>query len=95
MKNACGLIVGTAALVWSFAPAGKNFFNPYSPPCVEREKVFEFTKKPAAKYLGADNYELTFAVKSNCDVTVGVIDEKGVVVRHFAHHAQETAPLGD
>jgi len=61
----------------------KEFPKPYTPPCVERENVFAFTEKPAVKSLGNDKFEITFAVKGNCDVTVGVIDEKGKVVRHL------------
>jgi len=63
--------------------AAEDFPKPYSPPCTERESVFEFTEKPVCKYLGDDKYEITFAVKGNCDVAVGLIDEKGVVVRHL------------
>lgn len=61
-----------------------DFPKPYSPPCMERENVFEFTEKPKVKGVGSDKYEITFAVKGNCDVTVGIVDEKGVVARHLA-----------
>jgi sugar lactone lactonase YvrE len=73
--------------------AAEDFPRPYSPPCVERENVFEFTAKPRCQYLGDDKYEITFAVKGFCDVTVGIVDPdpakelvqgRGVVVRHLA-----------
>ncbi|MBA4387330.1 MAG: hypothetical protein C0404_05070, partial [Verrucomicrobia bacterium] len=60
-----------------------DFPKPYSAPCVERENVFEFTEKPAVKTVGADRYEITFAVKGNCDVTVGIVDGEGKVARHL------------
>jgi hypothetical protein len=41
---------------------------------VERENVFEFTEKPVCKYLGDDKFEITFAVKGFCDVTVAIVD---------------------
>jgi hypothetical protein len=50
---------------------------------VERENVFAFTEKPRCRHLGDDKYEITFAVKGYCDVTVGLLDEKGAVVRHL------------
>ncbi len=69
------LVSGTTAADWS---------KPYSPPRVERENVFAFTEKPKVKLVAKDKYEITFAVKGSCDVTVGIVDEKGVVVRHVA-----------
>ncbi|MBA4387948.1 MAG: hypothetical protein C0404_08195 [Verrucomicrobia bacterium] len=62
---------------------GQIFPKPYSPPCVERENVFEFTEKPAVKVVGPDKYEITFAVRGNCDVTVGIVDSEGRVIRHI------------
>ncbi len=58
------------------------WWKPYSPPCVERENVFEFAEQPRVKNLGNDKYEITFAVASKggssdggyCDVTVAIID---------------------
>jgi hypothetical protein len=61
-----------------------SFPTPYSPPCTERENVFAFTRKPAVRLIAKDKYEITFAVKGNCDVTVGIVDGKGKVVRHLA-----------
>ena len=49
-----------------------------------REDVFSFTQKPTVKAIEKDKYEITFAVKGNCDVTVGIVDETGKVVRHLA-----------
>jgi hypothetical protein len=72
------------ALFYGLGFAAENFPKPYSPPCTERENVFEFTEKPRCRFVGDDKYEITFAVKGNCDVTVGIIDQKGVVVRHVA-----------
>jgi DNA-binding beta-propeller fold protein YncE len=59
-------------------------WKPYGPPCVEREDVFSFTQKPSVKLVGKDKYEIAFAVKGNCDVTVGIVDKDGKVVRHLA-----------
>jgi hypothetical protein len=73
--------------------AANDFPKPYSPPCVERENVFEFTEKPQCRFLGDDKYAITFAVKGRCDVTVAIVDPdpakelvkgRGVVVRHLA-----------
>ncbi len=83
------IVFGTGValfLVTSAAPSAgaEDFPKPYSAPCVERENVFAFTKKPTVKLVAKDRYEIAFAVKGNCDVTVGIVDEKGVVVRHVA-----------
>ena len=71
-------------LMLSVSAVAEEWWKPYSPPCTERENVFEFTEKPAVKVVGADKYEITFAVKGNCDVTVAVIDSSGRVARHLA-----------
>ncbi len=60
------------------------FPKPYDPQCTERENVFEFAKKPTINLVGKDRYEIAFAVKGYCDVTVDLIDNKGIVVRHVA-----------
>jgi hypothetical protein len=76
--------------------ADDAFPKPYSAPCVERENVFSFTAKPTVKNLGNDKYEIAFAVKGYCDVTVGIVDTNGVVVRHLASGvlgANAPAPL--
>lgn len=82
--------VALAAVPASFA---QEWWKPYSPPCTERENVFEFTEKPAVKLVGKDRYEITFAVKGYCDVTVAIVDPdptkelvkgRGIVVRHLA-----------
>jgi len=73
-------------------PDSTPWWKPYSAPCVERENVFEFTEKPAVKKAAQDLYEITFAVKGYCDVTVGIVDSsrdlsglgRGTVVRHLA-----------
>lgn len=57
--------------------------KPYSAPCTEREGVFAFTEKPAVKVVGKDKYEITFAVKGNCDVAVAIVDSDSKVVRHL------------
>ena len=78
-------MVATWLLAWGgIVSAADNFPKPYSPPCTERADVFEFTQKPEVKDLGNDRYEITFTVKGYCDVTVGILDEKGVVARHLA-----------
>ena len=82
MKRLASLIAVLAfSCVWCNA---EEFPKPYSPPCTERENVFAFTEKPAVKNLGNDKYEITFAVKGNCDVTAGLVDAAGIVVRHLA-----------
>ena len=63
--------------------SSQEWWKPYSPPCTERENVFAFTQKPKVKRVGKDKYEITFAVKGYCDVTVGIVDAKGKVVRHL------------
>jgi sugar lactone lactonase YvrE len=60
------------------------WWKPYGPDTVERENAFEFTEKPTVKYVGADLYEIAFAVKSFCDATIAVADAQGKVVRHVA-----------
>jgi hypothetical protein len=50
----------------------------------ERESVFEFTKPPVFRRVGQDRYEITFASRGNCDVTVGIVDGEGTLVRHLA-----------
>lgn len=67
----------------SAATSADEFPKPYSSPCVERENVFEFTERPTVKTVGLDRHEITFAVKGNCDVTVGVVDSTGKIVRHL------------
>ena len=63
--------------------AAEDFPKPYAPPCTERENVFEFVQKPKVTIVGKDKYAITFAVKGNCDVTAGMVDKKGKVVRHL------------
>ncbi|MFC1672210.1 hypothetical protein ACFL01_03645, partial [Planctomycetota bacterium] len=65
------------------AASAADFPKPYSGPCTERENVFEFAKKPTIKLVGKDKYEIAFAAKGNCDVTIDVVDDKGLVVRHM------------
>ena len=65
------------------ASAADAWHRPYDTHCTERENVFEFTKKPTVKTVGKDKHEITFAVKGYCDVTVGIIDGEGKVVRHL------------
>jgi hypothetical protein len=78
-----GLGVCFLGVVVSAAAFAAEEFKPYSPPCAERENVFEFTEKLTVKNLGDDKYEITFAVKGNCDVTVGIVDAEGKVIRHL------------
>ena len=81
-------IVGTVVFCFTVRMAGAvgepAWWKPYSPPCTERENVFAFTEKPSVKLVGKDRYEIAFAVKGNCDVTVGLVDGEGKVVRHLA-----------
>jgi hypothetical protein len=96
MRGETGILLGVTLLCCGVVLAANDFPNPYSPPCVERENVFEFTEKPVVKFLGDDKYEIAFAVKGRCDATVGIVDEKGVIVRHLASGvlgANAPAPL--
>ncbi len=63
--------------------AAVEFSKPYTTPRTERNNVFEFTQKPTVKFLGNDKYEIAFAVKAYCDVTVSIVDKPGTVVRHI------------
>ncbi len=54
-------------------PESTQWWKPYSPPCTERENVFEFTEKPSVKKVGKDRYEIAFAVKGYCDVTADLV----------------------
>lgn len=76
-----GFVQGTAAFG---SVAAADWRMPYSAPCVEREDVFQFAEKPIVRYLGDDRYEIKFAAAGSCDVTVGIVEEKGKVVRHLA-----------
>ncbi len=69
-------------MIWNSVEAADSK-NPRHPGTTERAQVFSFTQKPTARYLGDDRYEISFGVKGYCDVTVGVVDEKGAVVRHL------------
>lgn len=51
---------------------------------LKREEVFEFAKQPTFKNVGKDRYEISFASKGWCDVTVSIIDQEGKVIRHLA-----------
>jgi hypothetical protein len=81
---------GVFLILMTAAAAGEDFPKPYSAPCVERENVFAFTEKPAVKLVAKDRYEITFALKGLCDVTVGIVDpstgsgQAAKVVRHLA-----------
>jgi hypothetical protein len=85
-------LIAATLLVRVAVFGAEDFPKPYSPPCTERENVFEFTQKPQCRFIGEDKYEISFAVKGFCDVTVGIIDpstdsggdEKGFVVCHLA-----------
>ncbi len=72
----------TSALLAGAASAA-DFPKPYVPPATERENVFAFTEKPKIKLVAKDKYEISFAVKGNCDVAAAIIDEEGRVIRHL------------
>jgi len=82
MKHVCIVVIAAGLLAGGLA--AEDFPKPYSAPAVERENVFAFTQKPVVKLVGKDDYEIAFAVKGNCDVTVDLVDGKGIVVRHLA-----------
>ncbi len=77
------LITCAALALTPPAAHAQDWWKPYTAPCTERENVFAFTQKPTVKLVQKDKYEISFAVKGNCDVTVAMVDEKGVVVRHL------------
>jgi hypothetical protein len=90
-----GLTIAGALLAGLILPGGDGagaepppstkavFPRPYSPPCVERDDVFEFTEKPTVRQGSTDKYEITFAVKGNCDATVGIVNSEGKMIRHL------------
>jgi hypothetical protein len=49
---------------------------------IKREETYEFTEKPTVTRSG-DSFEIRFAAKANCDVTVAV-EHAGKIVRHLA-----------
>src|SRR5262249_44032458 len=50
---------------------------------VKRQEIFEFSEKPSVVRNG-NFYEISFAAKAACDVTVAVESGKGEIVRHLA-----------
>ncbi len=82
MKKA--IVILAALCLAAAAVHAQDPWKPYASPCTEREDVFAFTQKPAVKLVAKDKYEISFAVKGNCDVTVGLVDKDGKVVRHLA-----------
>ena len=52
--DATAIVVATVLFQCAAIYAVDDFPKPYSPPCTERENVFEFTEKPAIKFLGED-----------------------------------------
>ncbi len=95
VRRPMGLVSASMVLfvLTTIGATAQDWWKPYSPPCTERENVFEFTEKPAVKLVGKDRYEITFAVKGYCDVTVAIVDPdptkelvkgRGIVVRHLA-----------
>jgi hypothetical protein len=50
---------------------------------VQREEVFEFTKKPTVTVDG-DNVTITFAVKGYCDATIAIENAEGRILRYLA-----------
>ncbi len=77
------LVVAAAAVAGTGLADERDWWTPYRPPCVARENVFAFAEKPAIKLIEKDRYEITFAVKGNCDVAVDLADADEKVVRHL------------
>ncbi|MFC1671697.1 hypothetical protein ACFL01_01045 [Planctomycetota bacterium] len=77
-------LICIAAIAVAASALAADFPKPYDRQCTERENVFAFTKKPAVRLVSKDRYEIAFAVKGYCDVTVGVVDKDGTVIRHVA-----------
>src|SRR6185436_19231956 len=50
---------------------------------IKREEIFEFTREPQCNKVADDKYEITFAVKGYCDVTLGIADKDGKLFRHL------------
>jgi hypothetical protein len=71
------LRVAGAAAAAGFPPEAVADFR------IDREAVYEFTKKPTVTRDG-DTFMIRFASKGGCDATVVVEDENGRIVRHLA-----------
>ncbi len=82
MRKSVALVVLVCICGITYAAGG--FPKPYAAPCTERENVFAFAEKPAIRLVEKDRYEIAFAVKGYCDVTVGLVDADGRTVRHIA-----------
>ncbi len=83
MFRRLGIFVLPVACVFVSLPALADFQLPNDKGTTVRKDVFAFTEKPSVKLVGKDKYEISFAVKDHCDVTAGIVDEKGAVVRHL------------
>src|SRR4051812_31958137 len=66
------------------APLPPKWDGPLYKP-VEREAVYEFTQPPTVKKVVSDRYQIVFAAKGKCDVTVAVEDASGRIVRHIVY----------
>ncbi|MBM4038429.1 MAG: hypothetical protein FJ290_07935 [Planctomycetes bacterium] len=84
MNNRTMLAAAALMTATGLATAADGFPKPYSPPCVERENVFAFAERPSVRSVGSDRYQIAFALKGNCDVTVAVVDAQGGILRHLA-----------
>ena len=73
------MFLALAAFCAAAASAAQDPWKPYGPPCVERENVFAFAQKPSVKLVSKDRYEITFAVKGNCDVAVAIVEDEEAV----------------
>lgn len=52
---------------------------------VAREQTYGFAERPAARKVGPDRYEITFATTARCDVAVAIEDGEGRIVRHIGY----------
>ena len=78
------LLICTAVITLCAVALADEFPKPYDQHTTKRENVFAFARKPSVRFVQKDRYEIVFAMKGYCDVTVDVVDSGGAVVRHLA-----------
>jgi hypothetical protein len=84
MRRIIPIVVVFVSIPLALRAHAAGWQKPYRPPCTERANEFAFTEKPKVTLVAKDRYEIAFAVKDYCDVTVGIVDGEGRVVRHLA-----------
>ena len=77
------LIIGGLAFQAAIVRAGESLIDACGCVC-QREEVFDFTKQPVFRRMGQDRYEIEFGARGRCDVSVGIVNGEGMVIRHLA-----------